>query len=111
METCGRSKAEVCGFVTSVLVDNNWIDSRPGLFTLGKGVLGYHYIGGWAGGPPTPAGTLFKEKYLLPLVGIEPRSFGPPGSSQIAMPTDLSQLVFYAFAPDLRYCILNSHDF
>jgi hypothetical protein len=69
-------------FMTSALDGGERSASRPGrAFTPGERTPGTHCTGGWVG-PRAGLDTEPREKILLPLPGIEPRSSGRPARSQ-----------------------------
>jgi hypothetical protein len=87
-------------------ISGNWLASLPGLFTRGEGDLESPYMGDKR--TSKPVGTLWKQNCHL--TGIEPGLFGRPGSTPIAVPSDLSHLTVCVLAPDSLFCMLQSYD-
>jgi hypothetical protein len=66
--------------LTSTLVGDEWLASRPGRFTPGEKVTGTHWIGDCVG-PRAGVDDVENRKFLT-LPGLEFRALGGPARSQ-----------------------------
>jgi hypothetical protein len=80
MKTYGGVDVEIHIFLTSALNGGEWSATSPGRFTPGEIASSTHWIGGWVG-PRIDLEDVERRK-ILPLPGLELRSFGRQAHGQ-----------------------------
>jgi hypothetical protein len=81
MKTYLGMDEEVHVLLTSTLVGDEWLASRPGRFTPEERAAGTHWIGGWVD-PRDELDGVEKGKFLI-VAGLELRSLGRPARSPL----------------------------
>jgi hypothetical protein len=71
METCGWVDVWIHVFLTSALVEGEWLVSRPGRFIPGERASSTHWIGSWVG-PGAGLGLIIMFMALQLFVGLSP---------------------------------------
>jgi hypothetical protein len=95
-KTCGEVEVQLQVFLTSALNECGWTASCPRHFTTGERVPGTHCTGSCGRGLSAGLVAAKKRHVSYHFQGIEPWTYDHPVHSPVTIPTEPSQLKYYA---------------